>query len=154
MKNWDTNNTAVLSYSAYSGNASGQEVVNDQLFYMLQSNHTVLLPKDFKMEVNFTYQGPAVYALYRVEPQVWINMGLKKSFLDDKFDVSLNAYDLFKSQRLIIAANVGEGNVSEFNQYFRNRSVGLTLRYHFNKGQKIDENQRNNSLEELRRTGN
>jgi len=154
MKNWDTNNTLVLSYNEYSGMASGQEVINDQLYYMLQSNHMVLLPKDFKLEVNFSYQGPAVYALYRIEPQFWVNLGLKKSFLDDKFDLSLNANDLFKGQRLIIAANVGEGNTSEFNQYFRTRNIGLTLRYHFSKGQKINENQRERNLEELRRTGN
>ncbi|CAM3507344.1 outer membrane beta-barrel family protein [Pontibacter korlensis] len=150
MKNWDTNNTLIVSYNEYSTMVDQQLIVNDQVFYMLQSNHNIILPLDLKMEVNGVYQGPGVYALYKVDPRWWVNVGLKKSFLD----VSLNANDIFKSQRLIIAANVGEGNVNDFNQYFRNRNVGLTLRYNFSKGEKFDPKRRNNSLEELNRAGN
>ncbi|GAA4424546.1 hypothetical protein GCM10023188_04480 [Pontibacter saemangeumensis] len=46
-----------------------------------------------------------------------------------------------------------EGNVNDFDQYFCNRNVGLTLRYNFSKGAEIDERRRN-SLDELNRTGN
>jgi hypothetical protein len=151
-KNWDSNNTLLVSYSEFSMVVDQQQVINDQVFYMLQSNHNIILPLDLKMEINGTYQGPGVYALYRVEPRWWVNAGLKKSFLDEKLELSINANDIFKSQRLIIAANVGEGNVSDFDQYFRNRNIGLTLRYKFSKGAKLEERRRNN-LEELNRTG-
>lgn len=153
MKNWDTNNTLVVSYNEYSTMVNNVQLVNDQLSYTIQSNHNILLPKELRLEVNATYQGPAVYALYIVEPRWWVNLGLKKSFFDDKLDLTINANDIFKSQRLIIAALVGEGNVNDFNQYFRNRNVGLTLRYNFSRGQKLEERRRNNSLDELNRTG-
>ncbi|MFD3001843.1 TonB-dependent receptor domain-containing protein [Pontibacter toksunensis] len=153
MKNWDTNNTVVASYNKYSTMVNKVQVVNDQVSYTIQSNHNILLPKELRLEVNGTYQGPAVYALYVVEPRWWVNLGLKKSFFDEKLDVTINANDIFKSQRLIIAALVGEGNVNDFNQYFRNRNVGLTLRYNFSRGQKLEERRRNNNLDELNRTG-
>ncbi|RAU82804.1 outer membrane beta-barrel protein [Pontibacter arcticus] len=153
LENWDSNNTFLVAYNEYSAIVNGEQIINDQVFYMLQSNHNLALPHNFKMELNGTYQGPGVHALYKVEPRWWINAAIKKSFLDDKIDVSLNVNDIFKTQRLKIAAKVGEGNVNDFDQYFRSQSIGLTLRYKFNKGQKVEERKRNNSLEELNRTG-
>jgi hypothetical protein len=80
-------------------------------------------------------------------------VGVKKSFMNDKLDLSINANDIFKTQDLIISALVGEGNVSDWNQYFRQRNIGFTLRYKFSKGEKPDERKRS-TLEELNRTGN
>ncbi|HEY4652499.1 MAG TPA: TonB-dependent receptor, partial [Pontibacter sp.] len=123
LKNWDTNNTFLVSYNEFSVVVDKQQVINDHVFYMLQSNHTIALPANFRLEVNGVYQGKGVYALYIVEPRWWVNTGLKKSFLNDKLDLTVNVNDIFKSQRLVLAAKVGEGNVNDFDQYFRNRNV-------------------------------
>ncbi len=152
LKSWDTNNTLLVSYNEYSMVVNQEQVLNGQVFYMLQSNHNVSLPLGLKLEANAAYLGPGVYALYRIESRWWLNMGLKKSFFDDKMDLSVNVNDIFKSQRLRIAADVGEGNYSYFDQYFRNRNLGVTLRYRFSKGAKIDERRKSN-LDELNRTG-
>jgi hypothetical protein len=101
--------------------------------------------------VNTGYRGPAAYGLYHMEPQWWVHLGFKKSFLNKKLDVTINANDIFKGQRLIFTTDIG-GNVNEFDQYFFQRNVGITLRYNFSKGQKIDESTRNRNLEELNRT--
>jgi hypothetical protein len=153
MKNWESNNTLLVSYSEFSAVVNKQQVINDQVFYMLQSNQTIMLPKKIRMEVNGTYQGPGVYALYVVDPRWWVNVGLKKNFMQEKLDLSINANDIFKTQDLIISALVGEGNVSDWNQYFRQRNIGFTLRYKFSKGEKPEERKRS-TLEELNRTGN
>ncbi len=152
LKNWDTNNTAVVAYQEYSSVLNNELVINDQIFYMLQSNHNISLPLGMRMEVNAGYQGPVVWGLYRIGKQWWVNLGLKKSFLDDKLDLSLNANDIFKGQRVVGGANIG-GNINQFNQYFLSRSVGLTLRYRFSKGEQFDVKQRDTNLEELNRTG-
>jgi hypothetical protein len=153
MKNWESNNTMLLSYNEFSAVVNKQQVINDQVFYMLQTNHNIMLPKKIKLEVNGIYQGPAAYALYVIDPRWWVNVGVKKSFMNDKLDLSINANDIFKTQDLIISALVGEGNVSDWNQYFRQRNIGFTLRYKFSKGEKPDERKRS-TLEELNRTGN
>ena len=153
MKNWESSNTVLVSYSEFSAVVNRQQVINDQVFYMLQTNHTIMLPKKIKMELNGVYQGPAAYALYVVDPRWWVNVGVKKSFLDEKLELSVNANDIFKTQELIISALVGEGNVSDWNQYFRQRNIGFTMRYKFSKGAKLEERKRN-TLEELNRTGN
>ncbi|MFB9861995.1 TonB-dependent receptor domain-containing protein [Rufibacter immobilis] len=150
MKNWDTQNTLLVSYNKYNLLLNQQQQTNDRVFYMLQSNHNILLPLKLKMEINFAYRGPGAYSLYEVDSQWWLNVGFKRSFLEDKLDVSLNANDIFKSQRVKVST-IGE-NVNAFDQYFRTRNVGVTLRYNFSKGQKFDPKRQNTSLDEVNRT--
>ncbi|GHA56103.1 TonB-dependent receptor [Pontibacter akesuensis] len=153
MKNWDTNNTLVTAYNEYTMLIGNELEVNDQIFYMVQTNHNILLPKKFKLEVNGVYRGPAASGLYRIAPMWWVHAAVKKSFLDDKLDVSLNVNDIFKTYRLVFTTDIGE-NINDFDQYFRGRNVGVTLRYNFSRGAEFKANRRNNSLDELNRTGN
>jgi hypothetical protein len=67
-----------------------------------------------------------------------------------KLDLSVNANDLFKGYRLKFTTDIN-GNVNEFDQYFRNRNIGFSLRYNFSKGQKVDVKNRAGA-EEVNRT--
>ena len=151
MKNWDTNNTLVVSYNEYNMVVDEMQLVNDEVFYMLQSNHNILLPYRFKMEINAAYRGPAASGLYRIAPMWWVHAGLKKSFLEDKLELSLNVNDIFKTYRLKFTTDIGE-NINDFDQYFRNRTLSFTLRYNFSSGQKFKSRQRSKGPEELDRT--
>ena len=151
MKNWDTNNTLILSYNEFNTVVDGLQLVNEQFFYMLQTNHNILLPKKFKMELNGVYRGPAASGLYRIAPMGWLNAGLKRSFYNDKLEASVNVNDIFKTNRLMFTTDIG-GNVNEFDQYFRNRIVTFTLRYKFSQGEKFDSRQRSSGPEEVNRT--
>jgi len=151
MKRWDVNNTAILSYNKFTINVNGKEIVNDELYYSLQSGHTILLPADIRLELTFLYQGPAAYGLYQIAPRTRFDAGIKKSFMNKKIDLTINAVDLFKGQRLKFRTDIN-GNINDFDQYLNNRNVGITIRYHFSKGQKVEQRRRNNTLEELNRT--
>lgn len=148
---WDTQNTSVLSYSKFSTVSSEGPLVNSQVFFMLQSNHTLQLPLSIRLELNLLYRGPAASGLYHMAAMHRVDIAFKRSFLKKKLDLTVNANDLFKGFRYYWTTDIG-GNVNEFNQYFRWRSVGATLRYSFSKGQKVDTKRRNNSLEEINRT--
>lgn len=150
-KNWDTQNTTVLSYNKFSMMSNNGLVVNDQLFFMFQSNHTIQLPKELRMELNLLYRGPAASGLYHMASMHRVDVAFKRSFFNRKFDISVNGNDLFKGFRYLWSTNIN-GNVNDFNQYFRFRSMGVTLRYNFKKGQKVEQKRRNNTVEELNRT--
>ncbi|GAB2531401.1 TonB-dependent receptor [Rufibacter soli] len=160
MKNWDTNNTLTLSYNEYTmmtnvngelnSNNNTQRVTNAQFLYMLQSSHNILLPYGFQMEVNAVGRGPGVSGLYKIEAMWWVHAGLKKSFLDKKLDLSVNVNDIFRSYRLRFNTTIGE-NINNFDQYLYPRNVGVTLRYKFSKGQKVEQ-RRTNTLDEVNRT--
>jgi hypothetical protein len=83
-KKWDTRNTAQLSYSKFSTFQNNEHVVNDQLFYYLQSAHTILMPKDFRTEATFLYRGPAAAGLYLQQAMYRIDLAFSKPFLKRK----------------------------------------------------------------------
>ncbi len=151
MKKWDTQNTAVLSYNYNEIMVGQQLLINDQLYYSLQSAHTIQLPKNIRMEMSFLFQGPAAYGLYEIAPRSRVDIGFKKTVLKKKLDISVNATDIFKTQRIKFKTNIN-GNVNDFDQYFRSRVATLSLRYNFSRGQKVDVKRRN-TVEEVNRTG-
>jgi hypothetical protein len=151
MKKWDSQNTIVVSYNKYETETNLGNVVNDQLFAMLQSNHTILLPHDFRMELNILLRSPAASGLYHMAPMHRVDIAFKKSFLNKKLDLTTNVYDVFKTFRYYWTTDIG-GQVNEFDQYFRIRSVGISLRYNFSKGQKVEQKRRSGTPEELNRT--
>ncbi|MDB5229422.1 MAG: TonB-dependent receptor [Chitinophagaceae bacterium] len=151
-RKWDTQNTILLSHNKFSMASDNGQLNNEQLFFLFQSNHTILLPKDFRLELNLLYRGPAASGLYHMAAMSRVDMGLKKSFFNKKIDVVLNINDAFKGYRFLWTTNIN-GNVNDFNQYLRWRNAGITLRYNFSKGQKVDTKRRNNTLDELNRAG-
>jgi hypothetical protein len=95
-KKWDTQNTLVLSYNRYSTISNNGPLVNDQLFFMFQSNHTIQLPLDTRMELNLLYRGPAASGLYHMASMHPVDIAFKKSFLKKNMDLSINGNDLLK----------------------------------------------------------
>lgn len=148
-KKWDTQNTAVLSYAKFKTVTLNGQLQNDQLFYMIQSNHTILLPKDIRMELNMMYRGPAANGLYIMASMHRVDVAFKKSFLKKKLDLTINGNDLFKGMRYLWTTDIN-GNVNDFDQYFRFRSIGATIRYNFSRGQKVETKTRS-TIEEVNR---
>ncbi|QNF34241.1 TonB-dependent receptor [Adhaeribacter swui] len=151
-KNWDMNNTFNVAYQDYTIEQKERSLRNKLLSYYGQSTQNIQLPKKVRLEVNAFYQGPGAYALYRISGLWGIDVGLKRSFLNDKLEFSVNVNDIFRGQQIIGRANYN-GNINEFDQYFGSRSLRLNLRYRFNKGAKFEEKNRNTNLEELNRAG-
>ncbi len=151
-KYWDMNNTATVSYQRFTNNTDGEDVVNDQLSFVAQSNHNVLLPYGLRLELNGGYQGPQVYGMYRVNDMWWVDAGLKRSFKNDRLALTLNATDIFRSRQLVVATNLN-GNINTINQYQGAQSIRINLRYRFNKGADFEAKKRNTNLDELDRTG-
>jgi hypothetical protein len=150
-KKWDSQNTLLLNYSSFSLTDNNGLQENKQLFYMIQSNHTILLPKELRMELNLLYRGPAASGLYHMAAMSRVDVAFKRSFLNKKLELSVNGTDLFKGFRFLWTTDIA-GNVNEFDQYLRFRGIGATLRYNFKKGLKVEERRRN-SLEEVNRAG-
>lgn len=151
-KEWEINNTATVSYQRFKNNAGGENVVNDQLSFVAQSNHNVQLPYGLRLELSGGYQGPQVYGMYRINDMWWVDAGLKRSFKNDRLALTLNATDIFRSRQLFIATNLN-GNINTMHQYQGAQSIRVNLRYRFNKGSEFETKKRNTNLDELDRTG-
>lgn len=149
---WQISNNVTGMYQEYTNINNGQVVVKDLFSVVANTNHTLLLPKGWRMEASANYQGAMVYGLYNIGEQWWADAGLKRSFLDDKLSVALNVSDIFKSKVQKVDTELN-GNRQAIEQYYGNRGVRLNLRYRFSKGAKFEARKRNTNLDELNRTG-
>lgn len=149
---WNMNNTFVVNQQDYDLTIDGDFIDNNNFFYMAQSNNQINLPGDIKLELNATLRGPMAYGVYNIDEQWWLDLGLQKSFMDDKLSVSLNATDVFKTMDMHVNAEYS-GNQFVLDQYFGNRAVSLNLRYSFSKGTKAERKSRQEKLEEMSRAG-
>jgi hypothetical protein len=138
IKKWDTQNTAVLSYNKFLLNTDTSSLTNAQLFFGVQSNHTILLPKALRMEMVMVYRGPAASGLYKMAALTRVDVAFKRSFMKNKLEAALNATDIFKGFRLLWETDIAN-NVNDFDQYFRVRAISFSLRYTFSKGIKVEE---------------
>ncbi|WP_324720894.1 outer membrane beta-barrel family protein [Salinimicrobium sp. HB62] len=148
---WNVNNTIVVNQQEFDFTMDASSLENDNLFYMVQSNHQINLPWDVKFEVNASYRGPVAHGVYNIDRQWWIDAGIKKSFLNDRLGVTLNATDIFRGKEMKVDADF-LGNTIYIEQYFDDRAVSLNLRYTFNPGQDKKPT-RQSGLEELNRAG-
>ncbi|MDQ3290088.1 MAG: TonB-dependent receptor, partial [Bacteroidota bacterium] len=123
-KNWEMNNTFNVAYQDYTIEQKERSLRNKQLSYYGQSTQNIQLPKKVRLEVNAFYQGPGAYALYRISALWGIDVGLKRSFLNEKLEFSVNVNDIFRGQQIIGKANYN-GNINEFDQYFGSRSLRI-----------------------------
>jgi hypothetical protein len=131
-------------------NSNAGDIINDQVTYSLQSNHTIQLPKEFRLEMNFLYRGPAASGLYHMAAMSRLDIGVRKSFFKKKIDFSVNVSDVYKGYQFLWSATI-PGQVNDFDQYLRFRNIGATLRYNFSKGQKVEIKKRA-VVEEINRT--
>ncbi|MCW3074405.1 MAG: TonB-dependent receptor [Flaviaesturariibacter sp.] len=137
-RKWDSQNTAVLSYNKFLLNTDSTNLVNAQLYFSLQSNHTILLPKALRMEVNLLLRGPGASGLYQMDGMTRVDIAFKRTFAKKKLEAAVNATDIFKGFRLRFKTNI-DNNINDFDQYFRVRAISFSLRYIFSKGQKVEE---------------
>lgn len=149
---WKVNNTLVLTREDYNLEIDGVELENNNLFSMLQSNQQISLPGGISMELSTTVRSAVGSGIYTVDGMWWMDLGLKKSFMDDKLNVSLRATDIFRSEKMHVEAAY-VGNTFTLDQYFYNQALSLNLRYTFNHGNKAKKKSRSNDLEELNRAG-
>jgi hypothetical protein len=149
---WQINNTATVLHQKFTKKLDLQTLENEQVSFMLQSNHALQLPKDVRLEVNTAYQGPDAYGLYYVKTTWGVDAGLKRSFMNDKLDVSMSVTDIFKTKTTAGTINI-DGNTITSDQYRGTQSVKINLRYRFSKGSEFKSGKKSINLEEVNRAG-
>lgn len=146
------NNMITSAWQNYETVINEEFYRNEAFFFMARINATVKLPRQVVMEVVGMYTGPMVHGVYHLDGRGAVDIGFKKSFMNDKLDVALNAKDIFHTH--YINGNVGlRENVALMHQYQGRQRIGLSLRYKFSKGKDFKARQQEQKLEELQRAG-
>lgn len=151
---WNTTNTLVYNHQNYQFFEDNRQRTNKNNFFMLQSTHQLSLPLGIGLELMGMYQGKVAYSLYQLAPMAWLDIAVKKSFVQDKLELSLQALDVFGSREMDVSSDyIADG--FKIRQYFGNQAISLSLRYNFSNGTQTSPREQTNALEELdRATGN
>lgn len=121
--------TCMKSFFHYPG-PSGTTLKAGRPLVMLSFNNSFTLPAGFLLSADFNYGSKGYYQLYESKSYTSFNLSLKKSFLNDRLQLSLDGYDIFNknntraSARLndIIMYSVGKDDT---------RKIGFTITYRF-----------------------
>lgn len=149
-KFWQVNNSLVLSYQSYKLDwETGADRENKHLFALYQQQQQIKLPKGVKLNIDISARSPFVYGYYRLHGQVWSDMAVSKSFMEDKLDVSVKVSDVFKSTNVDVEYSFNQ-NESSMKQYMGTHAIGLSLRYKFG-GKNGQNGKKQSSFEEYNR---
>jgi len=145
-----------LSMSKLDNQADyGNGVVVDLqvLTYNVFQQHTFNLPKGFTGELSGWYSGPGVWGgVFEYNSSWSLNLGLSKSFFENKLTVKLSASDIFL-QAFWDGTSEFSGLLSEGRGEWDSRRGAINLSYNFG-NQNVKSRNRNTGLEdEMNRVG-
>lgn len=144
---WSASNMIHVFHKKYYTLLGTELLNNSQLSYMGRTQHTITLPKGFKMEIVGMYMSPFIDGQIKIQGLGWMDAGVTKTFKDDKFSLTVNGTDLFRTQRF-------KGNISfdkintDIRQYNNNQGIRVTFRWKFSQGENFKFSERSGSTEE------
>ena len=116
----------------FSLDAAGQKITYNKPLFIGSLNNTITLPDGFLFTADFSYQSCGqVQNITLKRPQYTLNIGLRKSFLNDALSIEARANDLLlgcKQEALLYMESSQMKDLS----WSDTRSFSLTVRYKFN----------------------
>ncbi len=129
----------------------GEELLDERQFsFMARTQHNLILPKGFKLELVGIYRSPFRDGQLVINAMGWVDAGITKTFKDDKLSLTVNGSDIFRSMKF--KGNIDFNRINtDVQQYNSVQSVRFTLRWKFAQGEQFKVNQRSGSTEERNR---
>jgi iron complex outermembrane recepter protein len=119
-------------YMDFEGNIGGVNYKKGKPGWQLNVSNEIILPKNFTAEINGQYTSSLLWGVFQLKDQGSIDLGLKKSFWDNKASLKVGVSDL-------LFTDITRVNVKFENQdfYFRKlndtRRIRLSFTYNFGK---------------------
>jgi iron complex outermembrane recepter protein len=132
-------------YMDFEGNIGGVNYKKGKPGWQLNVSNEIILPKNFTAEINGQYTSSLLWGVFQLKDQGSIDLGLKKSFWDNKASLKVGVSDLLYTD--ITRVNVRfENQDFSFRQLNDTRRVRLTFTYNFGKTKfKVREINRNDA---------
>ena len=149
---WQSNSQLIVAHQQFNTMVEGQAQLNVQNMFSFRSTQSITLPKDIVLDLLTAYQGPVAHGVYRISSYWYVDLAVKKSFMDKKLDLSLNFTDVFRTFNFQASSDIN-GNTIEVGQYQYQQGVRLNLRYNFSLGDKFKSTGNKAELDEIKRAG-
>lgn len=131
LNGWNMNNSLIANYHFYKLDLE-EEInrKNEHIFILFQNQQQIQLPQGISLNINLGIRSPFKYGYYKLRGQWWTDMSVKKSFLNNKLDLSLKFTDIFKSTNVDVDYQFNNDK-SSIKQYMGTQSASLHLTYKF-----------------------
>lgn len=123
---WGVDNQLSGSYSQVRTRVEGNAVDLASYNWAASSEHTFVLPKQYKLLVGGRYDSPAVQGLFYTKASGAVNLGLKKQLWAEKASLSLRVSDVLSTSRF--RSTLRYNNVNQtWNNQWESRRVSLVF---------------------------
>ena len=123
-----------MGNSANPANGQSEQYINNGVLTNMQGQITLLLPKDWKIELMGMYQGKVPYGYFLIDPIFIMNGGVKKNFLDNRATLSINVSDFFGSLDENLVYKSDDNVEYALNQSINIQKIRLSLSIRFGQG--------------------
>lgn len=128
---WSTNNEITLYHTNYTTpELIGAPFKSNKLTWLVNTTQTFQLNQTLSAELTASYQSAQIYGTYKVKPIYGIDMGLSKSFFDNKMNLKLAATDVFNQRKANISSAIKQQDYKLY-QKPETRVFRLTFTYSF-----------------------
>jgi iron complex outermembrane recepter protein len=149
-QNWMMENSATCVYLDYRSPLFGSELSSQSWMWMFNMQHSISLPKDFKLQVSGFYQTGLLYGMFNVKSQGSLDVGISKSFLENKLSVNLGFKDLLYTSNTRVSVNFQNQNVYLINKN-ETRRVFMRVNYSFGNAKAARRTEYKSASEEIQK---
>ena len=103
----DMNGSANVGYSKMQDKTDGS-LSNEDFAWSGKIISHIKLPFDIKFQISYHYHGERVIPQGYIEPMQWLDLGLRKSFWDNKATLSVRASDILRTREFNIHIDTDE----------------------------------------------
>lgn len=100
-------------------------------YFFLNWDNTISLPYEWVFDIDLMVRSSGYRQNSYLKAAGYLNLGIRKSFFDNKFTVGLTANDIFNTNNSRMITYNGDIKVIT-NNYQESRNIVLTFRYNFN----------------------
>ena len=103
----DLNGSANVGYSKMQDKTNGS-LSNEDFAWSGKIRSSIKLPYGIKFQISYHYYGERVIPQGYIEPMQWLDLGLRKSFWDNKATLSVRASDILRTREFNIHIDTDE----------------------------------------------
>ena len=121
--------TCLKTFFSYPG-LDGSVLKSGRPLMILNFNNSFTLPAGFLLSADFNYGTRGYYQLYESKSYSSLNLSLKKSFLNDRLQLSLDGYDIFNKNKVRSGARLNDIIMNSISKE-DTRKIGITVTNRF-----------------------
>ncbi len=129
---WSTYNNVSMYYNQYKSNdIEGAPLQLEKLAWQASTNHAFTINNRSSAELSANYVSPNVYGVFNLKSYYGVDLGVSRTFFDDKMSVKLAVNDIFNTKGKRTTFSTLSNSDYDINTAYDSRVIRLSVSYKF-----------------------